>query len=353
MSIPEDPSALRDLQIFAVEQNVPEQKLLLAALPRIGCNLALAASGREALRKMRLAAYDLIIISSSLPDLQARFLIETIRRGDSWKRNVSILLLGADQAATDDFSAQASGADAYLSKPLQVSRFLAAVLRLASAGRRLREQQEAGWSLIDYPIRGIEDLRAPAAGADFDVTQLRPGLKGGHINHAILGKSVFSFGNCESDTVIRLRGSLCKNAVYFATGIGPSSSESFWGKDAPFGDKGVLLAAGGGQEFDSLFRPGLVRYAAIAVPEDLFYEAAQILAPELRRIRDPMVFQPLPSMRFSVTKAIHRALQSVKRLKQNEDVVFDPDSFGLSIIAPLMAALAEGKPSGLCAGTDT
>jgi AraC family ethanolamine operon transcriptional activator len=337
--MPKHPSAVQDLQIFAVEQNDLEQKLLLAALQTIGCTPALAASGWEALRTLRLASYDLVIVSSSLPDLPARFVIETIRRQESWKHKVPILLLGDGQAVSDDASVQASGADACLSKPLQISRFLAAVLQLASAGRRLREQQEAGWSLIDYPIRGIEDLRAPAGGVDFDATQLRPGPMSGRINYAILGNSVFNFGTWQSDTGVRLRGSLCENAVYFATGIGPSNVESFWGKDAPFGDKGVLLAAGEGHEFDSMFRPGLVRYAAVAVPESFFYEVAQILAPKLRRIRGPMVFQPLPSLRLSVTKAIHRALQAVKHLRRNENVVFHPDSLGLSIIAPLMAAL--------------
>ncbi len=332
--------ARQDLQILAVEQNVFEQKLLLAALQIIGCNPVFVASGREAIRKVRRAGYDLIIMSSGLPDLQTRFVIETIRRQDSWKRKVPIMLLG-DQAALGDSSAEALGADAYLSKPLRVSPFLAAVLQLASAGRWLREQGKAGWSLIDYPIRGIEDLRAPAAGADFEATQLRLGLMGGRINYAILGKSVMSFGTWQGNTGVRLRGPLFKNAVYFATGIGPSNIKSFWGKDAPFGDKGVLLAAGEGHEFDSLFRPGLVRYSAIAVPEPFFYEAAQILAPKLQRIRAPTVFQPLPSFRISVTKAIHRAVQAVRNLKKNEGVVFDPSSLELSIIAPLMGALDE------------
>src|SRR5262249_10368386 len=81
----------------------------------------------------------------------------------------------------------------------------------------------------------------------------------------------------------------------------------------------------------------------IAVPEAFFYEAAQILAPNLRRIRGPMVFQPSPALRLSVTKAIRRALQVVNRLRQNKDLVFDPSLLGLSIIAPLMATLDEEK----------
>jgi AraC family ethanolamine operon transcriptional activator len=342
MFMPESISALHDFQILAVEQNVLEQKLLLAALQTIGSPPALAASGWEALRKVGLASYDLIIVSSTLPDLPARFVIETIRRQHGWKRKVPILLLAEGQVASDDASAQASGADAYLSKPLQISRFLDAVVRLASAGRRLREQQEAGWSLIDYPIRGVEDLRAPASGTDFDVTQLRPGLMGGRISYAILGSSVFSFGTWKGDTGLKFRGSYFKNTVYLVTGIGPSHFQTLWGKDAPFGDKGVVLAAGGGHEFDGLFHPGVVRYAAIAVPEPFFYAAAQILAPKLSRIRDPMLFQPLPGLRFAVTKAIHRGLQAVKHLGQYEGIGVDPDSLGLSIIAPLMAAL-DGK----------
>jgi AraC-like DNA-binding protein/CheY-like chemotaxis protein len=339
MSMPKYPSTPQDLRILAVEQDVPEQKLLLGALQAIVRNPVLAASGREALRKVQLAGYDLIIVSRSLTDFPARFVIETIRRQESWNCKVPILLLGDGQAAEDDSSAQALGADAYMSKPLQVSRFLATVLQLASAGQRLREQQEVGWSLFDYPIRGIEDLRAPASGTDFEVTQLRPGLMDGRINNTILGKSVFSLGTWKSDTDLKFRGSYFKDTVYLVTGFGPSYVHSLWGKDVPFGDKGVVLAASGGHEFDGLFRPGLVRYAAIAVPESFFYEVAQILAPNLRRIRDPMVIQPLPRMRFAVTKAIHRALQAAKHLRQNEGVGFDPDSLGLSIIAPLMVAL--------------
>ena len=315
-----------------------EQRLLSAALGTLNCESICVNSSRAALDEIERSDFDLAVISSQLPDAAAAEAIQAIRRREDWKGKVPILLIFPDQSASQGL-ATALGADAYLSKPLQMSQFLAAVLRLAAAGQQIWEQSRTGWSVLECPVRGVEDLRAPAVGANFDVTQWRPGLKSGHVTYAFLGESVFSFGTWESSTAIRLRGDLFKGAVYFSTGIGPAKSETFWGKDVAFGDSGVVLAAGDGHEFDSVLNPGTVRYAAMAVPEALFYEFAQTLFPNVRRIRSAIVFQPARSTRLATTKAIHRAVRIVRSLRQSAAPNFDSSTLSLSILAPLMAGL--------------
>jgi CheY-like chemotaxis protein/AraC-like DNA-binding protein len=331
----------QSFQIIAAEENASEQRLLSAALRTLGCEPALVASGRETLEQAGPGSFDLIVLNSRLPDMPAAAVIEEIRRRPDWRSNIPILLIFPDSASASENAGRASGADAILSKPLQMSQFLAAVLRLAQAGRRLREQHHSGWSVLEYPVRGIEDLRAPAGGANFDVTQLRPGLNRGHITYAILGKSIFSFGAWESSTALRLRGDLFKDAVYFSSGIGPPNIQTFWGKDVPFGDSGVILAAGDGHEFDSVIRPGLTRFAAMVVPKTQFYELAHTLVPNIRRICVPMVFQPSQGSRSAATRAIHRAAQVVRGLQKNAATNLDSGALNLSILFPLIAALED------------
>lgn len=333
-------------RVLTAEENPVEQRLLAAALGTIGCEASFMASGQELLEQAARSGFDLIILPSQLPDMPARVIIEAIRSSPGWKSRVPIVLIYPNGAGPSESLAKATGADAYFNKPLPVSHFLAQVRGYAEAGRQLRLQSLAGWTIIEYPIRGIEDLRSPAMGASFDATQLRPGLGGGRFTHSILGNGVFSFGNFRTAGALRLRGEFAANAVYLATGLGSDRPDSFWGRDLSFGDMGAIIATETGQEFDSIHSPGQISYAAIAVPKDFFYEFAQRVAPRFGRIERPIVFQPALDRRFRATRAFYSAIGAIRNASKGSAPGFDPDRLMLGILNTFIMALgAEEEPT--------
>lgn len=331
--------------VLTAEENAVEQRLLAAALGTIHCEAVFAATGRELIELAERSDFDLLILPNRLPDMPASAIIEAIRASPSWKSRIPILLIYSGESRPTESLAEAAGADAYFNKPLPVLHLLTAVRGHAEAGRQFRLQSIAGWTAIQYPICGIEDLRSPAMGASFDATQLRPGLGNGHFTHAMLGNGVFSFGNVRSAGTLRLRGELAANAVYIATGLGSDRRDSFWGRDLAFGDMGAIIAAAKGHEFDSIHSPGMVAYAAIAVPEQFFYEFVQRVAPKFRPIERPVVHQPPLERRFRATRAFYAAIGAIKNASRGSAPGFDPGQLMLSILNTFVMALDVEEPA--------
>jgi CheY-like chemotaxis protein/AraC-like DNA-binding protein len=332
--------------VLTAEENAVEQKLLAAALGTIHCEASFVSSGRELIQSATRSDFDLIILPSWLPDMPASAIIEAIRSSSGWKSRIPVVLIYPNGSRPIESLAEAAGADACFNKPLPVLHFLAVVRAHAEAGRQLRLQSLAGWGMLEYPIRGIEDLRSPAMGASFDATQLRPGLGQGRFTHAILGNGVFSFGNFRTAGTLRLRGELAANAVYIATGLGIDRPDSFWGRDLAFGDMGAIIAAAKGQEFDSIHSPGMVGYAAIAVPEQFFYEFVQRVAPKFRPIERPIVRQPPIERRFRATRAFYHAIGAIRNANQGNAPGFDPGRLMLRVLNTFVMALgAEEEPA--------
>ncbi len=301
------------------------------------------ASGREVVENAARSDFDLIVMPSQMPDMPAGAIIGAIRRSPGWISRIPIMLIYPDAAGPSQRLAEAVSADAYFNKPLPLSRFLAVVKCHAEAGRQLR-QESAGWTMLEYPICGIEDLRSPAMGASFDATQLRPGLGRGYFSHAMLGNGVFSFGSFRSAGTLRLRGEFAANAVYLATGLGSDRPDSFWGRDLAFGDMGAIIATETGQEFDSVHSPGQISYAAIAVPKEFFYDFVQRVAPDFKQLERPIVHQPSLERRFRTTRAIYSAIKAIRNASQGGAHEFDPRQLTLSILNTFIVALgAEEK----------
>jgi CheY-like chemotaxis protein len=332
-------------RVLAVEPSPVERRLLAAALGTIGCETTFAGSGDEALECLPDADFDLVILSSHMPDMPASTVIERIRRGCGWKSQIPVCLIYEDSEGPASRHAKAAGANACFSKPLPIAEFLSEVRGHAEVGRQMRQQSLTGWSVLEQPIYGVEDMRSPVAGANFDVTRLRPGRERGRLTHAMLGKGVFSFGAVRTDGDLRLRGDLPANAVYFATGLGAGREhpDSFWGNSLAFSAMGGVIATGAGQEFDSVHSPGLIRHAALAVPETLLYEFAQTVVPRFRRIRRPIVYQPPPQSRLKATAAFHAAIKALKDARGGWISNFDPGILVLNILTAFLMVLEGDK----------
>ncbi len=109
-----------------VEDETAVRELLRLHLGLSGFAVEEIADGREALRRTREAAYDLLILDVMLPGLDGVSLCRAIR-SDGANRETPILMVTAKDAESDKVLGLESGADDYLTKPFGIRELVARV----------------------------------------------------------------------------------------------------------------------------------------------------------------------------------------------------------------------------------
>jgi two-component system cell cycle response regulator DivK len=82
--------------------------------------------GREAVARARAFAPDLVIMDIQLPNVSGLELIETLK-ADEQLKPIPIMAVTAYAAKGDEERIRAAGAEAYVSKPISVMRFVESV----------------------------------------------------------------------------------------------------------------------------------------------------------------------------------------------------------------------------------
>ena len=88
--------------------------------------------------KLDKADFDLIIMDSQMPVMNALEATKRIWSRSDWKSRIPILSLAADATEGGKGKAIAAGADVCMTKPFKVDRLLAAAKILVQCGRMLR-----------------------------------------------------------------------------------------------------------------------------------------------------------------------------------------------------------------------
>ena len=116
----------KDARALVVEDELPVRDLLRLHLELAGFDVEESGDGREALRRLRESAYNLVILDVMLPGLDGVSLCRAIRTGGP---NVStpILMLTARDTESDKVVGLESGADEYLTKPFGIRELIARV----------------------------------------------------------------------------------------------------------------------------------------------------------------------------------------------------------------------------------
>ena len=113
-------------KILIVEDNALNVKLFCDLLAAHGHEPRPVTDGRYALDQAREFRPDLVITDIQLPHVTGLELIRMIR-GDKQLREVPIMAVTAYAAAADEERIRAAGAQAYVSKPISVAKFVAQV----------------------------------------------------------------------------------------------------------------------------------------------------------------------------------------------------------------------------------
>lgn len=135
-------------RILLVEDEDAIRDLLKLNLELEGYEVETAANGKDALKKINGAHYDLLILDIMLPEVSGLQIAEHFRLND---RETPILMLTAKDTSADRIAGLKLGADDYLTKPFVLEELL---LRIQNLLRR--SQKGAILSSDTYAFNGNE-----------------------------------------------------------------------------------------------------------------------------------------------------------------------------------------------------
>jgi len=118
-------------RILIVEDNALNVKLFCDLLAAHGHEAKPVIDSRQALDEAQEFQPDLVITDIQLPHVSGLELIQMIR-DDKNLKTVPIMAVTAYAAAADEERIRAAGANAYVSKPISVKKFVAVVEELLS-----------------------------------------------------------------------------------------------------------------------------------------------------------------------------------------------------------------------------
>jgi two-component system cell cycle response regulator DivK len=116
-------------KVLVVEDNELNLKLFCDLLRAHGYEAEAVRDGREAVTRAREVRPDLMIMDIQMPHVTGYDLILAIR-GDEALRATPIMAVTAYAGREDEERIRAAGADAYVSKPISLKRFVDAVAAL-------------------------------------------------------------------------------------------------------------------------------------------------------------------------------------------------------------------------------
>ena len=155
-------------KILVVEDNELNLKLFCDLLRAHGYAAEPVRDGREAIERARGFAPDLIVMDIQMPHISGLELIEQLKVDDGLKR-IPIMAVTAYAAKGDEERIREAGAEGYVSKPISVMKFVAAVAALlaATAEREAAEESALADALSGPPENGAISAEAePGAGAE-------------------------------------------------------------------------------------------------------------------------------------------------------------------------------------------
>lgn len=132
------------LDILVAEDHPFNQVLISEVLESIGCRVVMAENGLQAVEALDRSDFDLIIMDNQMPVMTGIEAIKRIRGRSDWKMRIPIIALTANAMRGVEKVYLEVGADAFITKPIDVNNVIEQVKRLAATGRKLREA--ATWS---------------------------------------------------------------------------------------------------------------------------------------------------------------------------------------------------------------
>ncbi|HWA16054.1 MAG TPA: response regulator [Gemmatimonadales bacterium] len=123
------PAGQRPVRVLLVDDNAVNQRLAARLLQKLGCEVTVASSGREAVEAIALQPQDLVIMDCQMPDLDGYAATQQIRDLEGTSRRTPIVAMTAHAMRGDRERCLAAGMDDYYSKPVTGADFIAMINR--------------------------------------------------------------------------------------------------------------------------------------------------------------------------------------------------------------------------------
>jgi signal transduction histidine kinase/DNA-binding response OmpR family regulator len=123
-----EPARLSRARLLLVEDNLVNQKVVLAILRKKGYRIDVANDGREAISALeaRDADYDLVLMDVQMPVMDGLEATRVIRRDPRWER-LPVLAMTAHAMNGDRERCLQAGMNGYISKPVQPAHLIATI----------------------------------------------------------------------------------------------------------------------------------------------------------------------------------------------------------------------------------
>lgn len=138
-------------RILLVEDEHSLSETIKLNLELEGHNVTTVNDGKKALKAIRLARYDLVILDVMLPEIDGFTVCESIRLENN---NVPVLFLTAKSSSADRVNGLKMGADDYLTKPFNLEEMLLRINNLLK--RSIRNSEGKTVNLIEYTFNGFK-----------------------------------------------------------------------------------------------------------------------------------------------------------------------------------------------------
>ncbi len=122
------PARLASLNILAAEDNVLNQKLLKSIFDRAGARITIVNNGLEAIEKLEMEPYDIVIMDVQMPVMDGYTAIQEIR--NRLNLAIPIITLTAHAMVGEKEEGVRIGANSYISKPFKEADLFREVLSL-------------------------------------------------------------------------------------------------------------------------------------------------------------------------------------------------------------------------------
>jgi len=122
---------IKDVRILLVEDNLINQKITLLTLKPLVSDIDTASNGSEAIEKLKVSDYDLILMDIVMPVMDGIMTAEKIREMEAGSgKRVPIIAITANAMIGDREKCLSAGIDDYISKPFQPAALVEKISQL-------------------------------------------------------------------------------------------------------------------------------------------------------------------------------------------------------------------------------
>jgi len=129
----EAPEGLPALRILVADDNPINQAVARAVLEAAGAVVEVVADGAQALERLRVEAFDLVLMDVHMPIMDGVEAVGRLRDGQAGRADVPVVALTADAMPGEESRLKALGFDALQHKPVQPAALIGAIVEVLTA----------------------------------------------------------------------------------------------------------------------------------------------------------------------------------------------------------------------------